>query len=47
MDEEQKKISLRIPRDMWEELVKLAEADERSVSATIRIALREYLRRLA
>ncbi len=39
-------ISLRITDELFKLLNKIAERDERSVSSLIRLAIKEYLRRL-
>jgi hypothetical protein len=42
---EEKKIQVRFPEDVWEELKQLAEHHERSFNGEVIWALREYMKR--
>jgi predicted transcriptional regulator len=37
--------SIRLPDDMWDKMRRLADANERSVGAEFRLAVKEYLSR--
>lgn len=43
MSDEVKELTLRIPLDLYEQLVERAKRDERSINATVRVAVRLYL----
>ncbi len=42
---EQNHVSLRLPKEQLDTLVKLANADDRSVSAIIRISISDYIKK--
>lgn len=42
-----KVVAFKIPPDLYREIAKLAERDDRSVSAVIRLAVRSYLKAAA